>query len=59
MDWSHGVESWSGVMEWSFGVDFGVEWSQNFDTFLGQDFTTYRQTATKWSRIRFWRGPVG
>ena len=28
MEWSHGVESWSGVMEWSFGVDCGVEWSQ-------------------------------
>ena len=22
------MESWSGAMEWSFGVDFGVEWSQ-------------------------------
>ena len=22
------MESWSGVMEWSFGVDFGVELSQ-------------------------------
>ena len=28
MEWSHGVESWSGVMEWSLGVDFGVEGSQ-------------------------------
>ena len=25
MEWSHGMESWSGAMEWSFGVDFGVE----------------------------------
>ena len=24
----YGVESWNGVMELSFGVDFGVEWSQ-------------------------------
>ena len=24
----YGVESWSGAMEWSFGVDCGVEWSQ-------------------------------
>ena len=30
MAWSHGVESWGGAMEWSFGVDFGVEWSQIF-----------------------------
>ena len=21
----HGVESWSGVLEWSLGVDFGVD----------------------------------
>ena len=25
MEWSHGVGPWSGVLEWSFGVDFGVE----------------------------------
>ena len=30
MAWSHGVESWGGATEWSFGVDFGVEWSQIF-----------------------------
>ena len=59
MEWSKGVESWSGVMEWSFGVDFGVEWSQIFVTLLGQYFTTDRQTATEWSGVRFWRGPVG
>ena len=28
MEWSHRVKSWSGAMEWSFGVDLGVEWSQ-------------------------------
>ena len=22
MEWSNGVESWKGAMEWSFGVDF-------------------------------------
>ena len=22
------MESWNGAMEWSFGVDYGVEWSQ-------------------------------
>ena len=38
MEWSHGVESWSGAMEWSFGVDFGVQWSRSlsFVTRLGQ-----------------------
>ena len=25
MEWSLGVEPWSGAMEWSLGVDFGVE----------------------------------
>ena len=51
------MESWSGAMEWSFGVDFGVEWSQilSFVTLLGQDFTTDQQTATEWSGVRFWR----
>ena len=28
MEWSHDVESWSGAIEWSLGVDFGVERSQ-------------------------------
>ena len=44
-------------MEWSFGVDFGVEWSQilSFVT----DFTTDRQTATECSWVRFCREPVG
>ena len=34
-------------MEWNFGVNFGVEWSQilSFVILLGQDFTTNRQTA--------------
>ena len=48
-------------MDWRFGVDFGVEWSQimSFVTLLGQDFTTGRQTATGWSGVRFWREQVG
>ena len=25
MEWSHGVESWSGVMEWSLEANFGVD----------------------------------
>ena len=49
MEWSLGVESWSGVLEWI------LEWNgvRFFVTLLGQDFTTDRQTATEWS------GPVG
>ena len=44
------MESWSGAMEWSFGVEpwseivrFGV-----LVTLLGQDFMTDRQTVMKW-----------
>ena len=30
----YGAESWSGAMEWSFGVDFEVEWSQILSFYL-------------------------
>ena len=48
-------------MAWSFGVDFGVEWSHilSFVILLGQDITTDRQTVLEWSGVRFWREPVG
>ena len=57
MEWSLGVEQWSGVLElileWN-EVRFGVT-----VTLLGQDFMTDRQTVRKWSGVRFWRDSVG
>ena len=57
------MESWSGVLEWSHGVEFwsgfwsGMESDFEFlVTLLGQDFTTDQQTAMEWSGVRFWRG---
>ena len=56
----YGVESWSGVLEWSHGVEFwsgfwsGMELDFDFFvTLLGQDFTTDLQTATELSGSDF------
>ena len=57
MEWSLGVESWSGILEWILEwneVRFGV-----LVTLLGQDFMTDRQKVMKWSGVRFWRDSVG
>ena len=47
MEWSLGVEPWCGVLEWILEwkeVRFGV-----LVTLLGHDFMTDRQTVMKWS----------
>ena len=45
MEWSLGVEPWSGVLEWV------LEWNgvriEFFVILLGQNFTTDRQKATE------------
>ena len=49
MEWSLGVEPWSGVLERILESDeirFGV-----LVTLLGQDFMTDRQTYMKWSGV--------
>ena len=51
MEWSLGVEPWSGVLEWILErneVRFGV-----LVNLLGQDFMTDRQTVMKWSGSDF------
>ena len=48
------METWSGAMEWSFGVDFGV-----LVTLVGQNFMIDRQTVIEWSEVRLWRDSVG
>ena len=53
MEWSHGVEFWSGfwsVMESDF---------EFLSPFWDRIFFTDRQTATEWSGVRVWREPVG
>ena len=47
------MESWSGVMEWSFGVDCGVEWSQILSFWHHPIRLTERQTGKEWSGAEF------
>ena len=50
MEWSLGVEPWSGVLEWSHGV---------LVTLVGQNFMIDRQTVMELSEVRLWRDSVG
>ena len=49
------MESWIGAMEWSFGVDFGVEWSQIL-SFCHPSRTGFYNLTDR-QRLRVWREP--